>query len=157
MCHAITDDKVRSPSFEATTSRRRSGGALLSYLLTMLLNQLTSRISVGLRQEFDCMFQVFGLCSSFQPIQWEEVPCDCWLCIWSHFPLEGWPALHSNTSRWMHGIFGPHSQRSKIAQFGHLYDAWRTSILKSKALVYHIPCAKIVLESTPWSRWQVFF
>ncbi len=71
-----------------------------------LLNLLTSRTAVGLRQEVDCMFQVFGPCHSFQLIQWEEVPCDCWLCVWSHFPSKGWPALHSNKKRWMHGIFG---------------------------------------------------
>ncbi len=78
--HAIADDKVRRPSSEVNTSRRGSGGAFLSYLLTMLqklTNQLTSSTSVGLRQEFDPMFQVFGLRHSFQPIQWEEVPCDC--------------------------------------------------------------------------------
>ncbi len=79
-----------------------------------LFNLFTSRTAVGLRQEFGCMFQVFGLCHSLQLIQWEEVPCDCWLCAWSHFPSEGWPALHSNKKRWMHGIFGPHSQRPKI-------------------------------------------
>ncbi len=28
---------------------------------------------MGLRQEFGCMFQVFGLCHSLQLIQWEEV------------------------------------------------------------------------------------
>ncbi len=32
MYHVIADDKVRSPSSEANNSRRRSGGALSSYL-----------------------------------------------------------------------------------------------------------------------------
>ncbi len=150
MYHVITDDKVRGPSFEANTSRRRSRGALLSCLLTMLLNQLTSRTFMGLRQEFDCVFRVFDLCHSFQPIQWGEVPCDCWLCVCSHFPSEGLPALYLNTNRWMHGIFGPHSQRSKIAQFGHLYDAWCTSILKKS-----IGLPRSVRKNCPWEHAMV--
>ncbi len=42
-----------------------------------LFNLLTSRTAVGLRQEFDRMFQAFVRCHCLQLIQWEEEAYDC--------------------------------------------------------------------------------